>query len=47
MELFTIYCTGCQKPIAEAYAKDDSGVARGDINDAYYCADCAHADAGK
>jgi len=41
MELFTIYCTGCEKVIAEAYAKDDSGVAQGDIKDAYYCETCA------
>ena len=44
MESFAIYCTGCSKVIGEAYAKEDSGVAKGDINDAYYCADCAEAE---
>ena len=44
MELFAIYCSGCQNVIGEAYAKDDSGVAKGDINDEYYCADCSESD---
>ena len=41
MELFSIYCSGCSKIIGEAYAKENSGVAHGHINDEYFCADCA------
>lgn len=43
MEFFEIYCTGCNKVIGQAYAKEDSGVAKGDIKDEYFCADCAEA----
>jgi phage FluMu protein Com len=41
MELFMIYCTRCNKVIGEAYAKEDSGVAKGEIKDEYYCSLCA------
>ena len=44
MNLFTIYCAGCMTPIAEAYAEEDSDVAKGHTKDAYYCADCAEED---
>lgn len=44
MDCYQIYCTGCEKVIAEAYAKDDSGVAQGNIRDEYYCATCADED---
>ena len=44
MEFFEIYCTGCAKVIGQAFAKADSGVAKGDVRDEYYCATCADAD---
>ena len=41
MDIYDIYCTGCDTIIATAYAKNDSDVARGRIKDEYHCANCA------
>lgn len=47
MDIYDIYCTGCDTIIATAYAKSDSDVARGRIKDEYHCANCARRDTEK